>query len=238
MTSVQLEVCVDTIDGAIAAQNGGADRIELCSALSEGGLTPSAGLIVAAAKLAIPSYVMIRPRCGGFNFSDAEMRVMLDDIATVKAAGLAGVVLGVQSPDGTLDKSALATLCDAAGDLGKTLHRVIDITPNPFDALDDAISLGFERVLTSGGAAKAVDGAETVKKMVDHAAGRISIMPGSGLSEDNISKFVAQTGVTEVHASCAIPAKGEESFSNFSPPAGRKETCSNKVKQMKRELSA
>ena len=237
MTSVQLEVCVDTIDGAIAAQNGGADRIELCAALSEGGLTPSAGLMVAAARLDIPSYVMIRPRCGLFTFSDAEMRVMLDDVATVKAAGLAGVVLGIQSPDGSLNKPALATLCDAAGDLGKTLHRVIDITPNPLDALDDAISLGFERVLTSGGAARAVDGVELIQKMVDLATGRISIMPGSGLTADNISKFVAQTGVTEVHASCAIPAKGEESFSNFSPPTGRKETCSNKVKQMKRELS-
>ena len=234
----KLEVCVDTIDGAIAAQAGGADRIELCAALSEGGLTPSTGLMVAAAGLDVPSYAMIRPRSGLFVYSEAEIQVMLDDIAAVKEADLAGVVLGAQTPDGTLDTRVLGRLLAAAEGLGATLHRVIDIVPDPLAALEQAIALGFERVLTSGGAAAAVEGTEMIRAMVQQAAGRITIMPGSGLTEDNISDFVAQTGVVEVHASCAVTASEGERFSNFSPHGGRKETCKNRVKQMKRELGA
>ena len=236
MTPRTLEICVDTIDGAIAAQVGGADRIELCAALSEGGLTPTAGLMVAASRLDVPCYAMIRPRSGLFVYSEADVQVMLDDIAAVKDADLAGVVLGAQKLDGTLDTAVLGRLLAAAEGLGATLHRVIDVVPDTLAALDQAIALGFERVLSSGGALAAVDGAEKIRAMVRHAAGRIAIMPGSGLTEDNISDFVAQTGVHEVHASCAVAVTGEESFSDFSPAGGRKETCKNRVKQMKREL--
>ncbi|GHE92807.1 copper homeostasis protein CutC [Aliiroseovarius zhejiangensis] len=236
MTPRTLEICVDTIDGAIAAQAGGADRIELCAALSEGGLTPSAGLMVAASRLDIPCYAMIRPRSGLFVYSDADVQLMLDDLAAVKEADLAGVVLGAQKPDGTLDTAVLGLLLAAAEGLGATLHRVIDVVPDPLAALDQAIALGFERVLTSGGAATAVEGADRIQAMIRHAAGRIAIMPGSGLTDGNISDFVAQTGVREVHASCAAVVAGEESFSNLSPAGGRKETCKNRVKQMKREL--
>ncbi|MCK8484744.1 copper homeostasis protein CutC [Aliiroseovarius sp. S2029] len=236
MTPRTLEICVDTIDGAIAAQAGGADRIELCAALSEGGLTPSAGLMVAVSRLDIPCYAMIRPRSGLFVYSDADVQVMLDDIAAVKEADLAGVVIGAQKRDGTLDTAVLGLLLAAAEGLGATLHRVIDVVPDPLAALDQAIAMGFERVLTSGGAATAVEGAERIQAMIRHAAGRIAIMPGSGLTDGNISDFVAQTGVQEVHASCAMAVIGEESFSNFSPAGGRKETCKNRVKQMKREL--
>lgn len=236
MTSALLEICVDTIDGALAAQAGGGDRIELCSALSEGGLTPSAGLIKAAAALDIPAYAMIRPRSGMFEFSEADIQVMLHDIETVKAAGLAGVVLGAQRSDGALDTDVLHRLLQAADGMGASLHRVIDIVPDPLSALEDAIALGFERVLTSGGAVRAVDGVDMIREMVKQADGRIKIMPGSGLTEDNIAPFVAQTGVDEVHASCAKPVSGEESFSNFSPHGGRKETCKNRVKLMKRKL--
>ncbi|SEW09093.1 copper homeostasis protein [Aliiroseovarius sediminilitoris] len=231
-----LEICVDTIDGAIAAQIGGADRIELCAALSEGGLTPTAGLMIAASQLDVPCYAMIRPRCGLFTYSEADVQVMLDDIAAVKEADLAGVVLGAQKPDGTLDTAVLGRLLAAAEGLGATLHRVIDVVPDPMVAVDQAVALGFERVLTSGGAATAVEGAAGICAMVRRAAGRVSVMAGSGLTEDNISDFVAQTGVHEVHASCAVAVTGEESFSNFSPAGGRKITCMNRVKQMKREL--
>ncbi len=238
MTPRTLEICVDTVDGAIAAQAGGADRIELCAALSEGGLTPSAGLMVAASRLDVPCYAMIRPRSGLFVYSDAEIQVMLDDIAAVKEADLAGVVLGAQKPDGSLDTAVLGRLLAAAEGLGATLHGVIDVVPDPLAAVEQAIALGFERVLTSGGEATAMGGAGMIRAMQRQAAGRIAIMPGSGLTEDNISDFVAQTGVHEVHASCAAVVAGEESFSNFSPAGGRKETCKNRVKQMKRELVA
>ncbi|MCK8464879.1 copper homeostasis protein CutC [Aliiroseovarius sp. S1339] len=233
-----LEICVDTIGGVMAAQAGGADRIELCAALSEGGLTPAAGLMVAASRLDVPCYAMIRPRCGLFVYSDADVQVMQDDIAAVKEADLAGVVLGAQKPDGTLDTAVLGRLLAAAEGLGATLHRVIDVVPDPLAALEQAVEMGFERVLTSGGAAKATDGAKVICAMVRQAAGRIAIMPGSGLTEDNISDFVAQTGVDEVHASCAVTVPEGERFSNFSPHGGRKETCKNRVKQMKRELGA
>jgi copper homeostasis protein len=236
--AVKLEVCVDTIDGAIAAQNGGADRIELCSALSEGGLTPSAGLIASAAHLDIPSYVMIRPRCGDFVYSPAEITVMLDDIAAVKQAGLAGVVLGAQTFDGGLDTDVLDRLIKASSGLGVALHRVIDVTPDPLEALEDAIELGIERVLTSGGAEAAVDGTHMISQMMQLAAGRITIMPGSGITAQNVGAFIQETKVTEVHASCAKRTPSEESFSNFSPHAGRKETCINKVKQLITTLRA
>ena len=227
-----LEICVDTLEGVLAAKRGGAHRVELCSALSEGGLTPSAGLMQAASKAGIPCYAMIRPRSGLFHFDESAEAIMLDDIAAARAAGLAGVVLGVQGEDGRLNQEVLGRLCAAARDMEKTLHRVIDVVPDQIEALDQAIALGFDRVLTSGGQPEAPEGMDMIKQMVGHADGRISIMPGCGLTPENVRDLTLATGVSEVHAACAVPVTGDRAFSDFDPPNGRMETSDFEVRRM------
>jgi len=229
---VLLEICVDTIAGAQAAVRGGAGRIELCSALSEGGLTPSAGLMRAAAALPVPVYAMIRPRAGLFRFSPEDEAVMRADIAAARDAGLAGVVLGVQGPDGGLDTAMLGRLSDAAGPIGRTLHRVIDVVPDPLAALDQAMALGFDRVLTSGAQPLAPDGTGLIAAMVRQAEGRMSVMPGCGLEPDNVARVLAETGAREVHAACSRPIPGDPAFSDFDPPGGRQETSESDVRAM------
>lgn len=227
-----LEVCVDTIEGALAAVRGGAGRIELCSALSEGGLTPSAGLMRAAAALPVPCYAMIRPRGGLFRFAAEEDAIMLADIAAAREAGLAGVVLGVQDAGGGLDLERLGRLVKAAGDLGKTLHRVIDVVPDPLTAVDQAADLGFERVLTSGAQPLAPDGVTLIAGMVRRAGDRLSVMPGCGLTPENVAAVIAATGAREVHAACSVKVPGDPAFSDFDPPGGRYETSEEEVRRM------
>ncbi|MEL7117053.1 MAG: copper homeostasis protein CutC [Pseudomonadota bacterium] len=235
---VLLEVCVDTIEGAHAAAAGGAGRIELCSSLSEGGLTPSAGLMQAAARLPVPCFAMIRPRSGLFHFNAEDVQIMMADIAAARAAGLAGVVLGVQEPDGALDTAVLSSLVGAASGMGKTLHRVIDVVPDPLAALDVAIDLGFDRVLTSGAAPLAPDGVDMIQAMVSRAGGRLSVMPGCGLDPQTVGTVVKRTGVTEVHAACAVRAPGDRAFSDFDPPGGRYVTSEAAVREMRKALDA
>lgn len=233
MTSpLLLEVCVDTIEGARAACQGGAGRIELCSALSEGGLTPSAGLMQAATRLPVPCYAMIRPRGGLFHFTSDEEAIMLADIATARTAGLTGVVLGVQNASGKLNLELLKRLSGAAGGMGRTLHRVIDVAPDPLTALEQAINLGFERVLTSGAQPEAPAGVDLISEMVKRARGRISVMPGCGLTPENVAQVISATGVREVHAACACPVPGDPAFSDFDPKGGRRQTCSKEVRAM------
>jgi len=232
-----LEVCVDTIDGVIAAIKGGAGRVELCSSLSEGGLTPSAGLMRAAAALSVPCYAMIRPRSGLFEFSEAEAKIMLADIAVAREAGLAGVVLGAQNAEGGLNVQLLAQLIAAADDLGRTLHRVIDVVPDPLMALDQAIDLGFERVLTSGAEPLAPDGTALIAQMVSLAAGRLSVMPGCGLTAANVADVMAITGAQEVHAACRVRVPGDMAFSDFDPPGGRFETSELEVGEMVKRIN-
>lgn len=232
MPVADLEICVDTFDGALVAQHAGAARVELCAALSEGGLTPSAGLMAAAADLDIPCYAMIRPRSGLFHFSEQEVRIMRSDIQNVRDAGLAGVVLGAQQQDGALDLRVLEQLCGAASGLGTTLHRVIDVVPDPLQALEQAISLGFERVLTSGAQPEAPQGVELIREMVQQAGDRISVMPGCGLTGDNVMQLVAYSGVREVHAACQQPVNRLRAFSDFDPPNGRMQTSQCDVEAM------
>ncbi|MEM9812636.1 MAG: copper homeostasis protein CutC [Pseudomonadota bacterium] len=233
---VRLEICVDTFEGASAAVAGGADRIELCSSLSEGGLTPSAGLMRAAAALRVPAYAMIRPRSGLFHFSEAEVEIMLTDIAAAREAGLAGVVIGAQTAEGGLDGPVLERLVAAAGDLGTTLHRVIDVVPDPLAALDQALSLGIERILTSGAQPYAPDGVQLIREMVQRAGDALSVMPGCGLAPDNVGAVVAQTGAAEVHAACRRRVSGDPAFSDFDPPSGRYETSASDIRDMKSAL--
>lgn len=202
MSRITFEVCVDTYDGAVIAANSGADRIELCSSLAEGGLTPSIGLMTACAKLPVPVNAMIRPRAGGFHFSADELAIMCADAKAAESVGMAGIVTGATTPAGEVDLPFLEALL-AATALPATLHRAIDTVADPVAAIETAVALGFERILTSGGEASAAAGSETIGKMVQAAAGRISVMAGSGITCDNVREILTRTGVREIHASCA-----------------------------------
>ncbi len=224
MTRVLLEVCVEDAAGLAAAVAGGADRIELCSALSVGGLTPSAGLMALAAKADIPVYAMIRPRAVDFVFGPDELAIMRDDIDAARAAGLAGVVLGANRADGRLDIAILEQLSRHAAGLGKTLHRAFDLVPDFTEAVEAAVDLGFERILTSGGARTAPDGIEALADIIAVADDRISIMPGSGVTIDTINGLLERLAVREVHSSCSRsePAKDDRLVSlGFVPPSAR-----------------
>ncbi|APP81512.1 copper homeostasis protein CutC [Xanthomonas hortorum] len=202
MSALGLEVAADSIASALAAQQGGAMRVELCGGLDGGGLTPSFGtLAVVRERLQIPLYVLIRPRVGDFVFDAAEVEVMRRDVEQCVRLGCDGVVLGALDPYGQVDMSTMRVLIEAAGSLGVTFHRAIDVSADPARALEDAIELGCERVLTSGARASALEGIETIAALVRQAGERISIMPGAGLSEYNLRTVSEHTGAQEFHAS-------------------------------------
>jgi copper homeostasis protein len=233
--TILLEVCVDDPAGLAAAVEGGADRIELCAALDVGGLTPSPGLMALAARSPVPVYAMIRPRAGAFVFDDAEEAAMVADIEAVLDAGLAGVVLGASRDDGSLDVAMLERLRSVAGHAGVTLHRAFDLVPDMERALEQAIDLGFERILTSGGGKTAIEGADMIARLNDRAAGRIRIMPGSGLRPANVESLL-QLGVHELHASCrrTLSAATDDRATAFGfQPETRFETDIDLVRQMR-----
>jgi copper homeostasis protein len=200
-SQVRLEVCVDTPAGLAAAVDGGADRIELCAALGLAGLTPSPGLMAMAAATGCETFAMIRPRPGDFRYTPAELDVMRRDIDAVRQAGLAGVVFGASLIGGELDAAILAGLIGHAGDLRVSLHRAFDLAPDLGAALEAAVDLGFERVLTSGGAPNALIGAKAIRELTERAAGRIAVMAGAGVNAQNVADLVRQTGVRDVHGS-------------------------------------
>lgn len=207
---ILLEVCVDSPQGLAAAIAGGADRIELCSALNVGGLTPSPGLLALAARAPVPVYAMIRPRAGDFVFGTDDEAAMLADIDAVRIAGLAGVVVGASRRDNTLDLSLLTRLTNRAAGLGITLHRAFDLVPDVFEALEQAADLGVERVLTSGLEISAPDGVDLLARLVERARGRLSIMPGSGVNLANVERIVRETGAREIHSSCRRPLESTD----------------------------
>jgi copper homeostasis protein len=236
---VLLEVCVDSASGLGAAVAGGAARIELCAALELGGLTPSAGLMRLAVASGCSTYAMIRPRAGDFVFREADLATMLADIDAARAAGLRGVVLGASRPDGTLDSHMLSILLRRARGMGATLHRAFDIAPDRVAALETAISLGFERVLTSGAAVTALEGASELAGLVARAGSRLSIMAGGGIGPANVAAVVAATGVREVHASCRGPALREARADGIGMALGaRQETSAEIVERMVSVLGA
>ena len=197
---ILVEACLDSVPSALAAEAGGAGRIELCDNLVEGGTTPSAGTIaLCKERLSIPVFVMIRPRGGEFLYSDVELEVMRRDIAHARSLGADGVVLGLLTPDGRVDVERTRALVQAARPLPVTFHRAIDVCRDPAEALEALIALGVERVLTSGQAPTAPEGAEVIARLVCRAAGRIGILPGCGIDETNAREVVARTGVEEVH---------------------------------------
>lgn len=197
-----LEVCVGSVQSAIAARDGGAKRVELCSALEIGGVTPSAGLIREVRKVeGIALHVLIRARGGDFLYDDNEVASMEQDIIVAKECGADGVVIGALTADGDIDKKACQRLMNAAQGMTVTFHRAFDMCRNPLQALEDIIQLGCNKVLTSGQATTAQAGIELLKTLVQTANGRISIMPGCGVNADNASKIIKGCGATEIHAS-------------------------------------
>ena len=207
MSRIILEVCVDDAAGIAAAAEGGADRIELCAALGLGGLTPSAGLIEIARRGPLPAMAMIRPRAGDFVWSRDEVDAQLVEIAAVRAAGLAGVVIGASRPDGSLDGDVLRELVQAAKDLDITLHRAIDLTPDVDAAMRICADLGIRRVLSSGGARTALDGMARLQQMEAHG---VTVMPGGGVNAANAAQFAQTLELSEIHASCSVAAPAPE----------------------------
>lgn len=197
-----LEICAASLHSARAAQTGGAQRIELCQNLEQGGITPSYGLLRQVLReLTIPVFVLIRPRPGHFVYDAGELAIMRADIELCRQLGAAGVVLGVLTPAGRVDMNACRPLLAAAGPLPVTFHRAFDDCPNATQALEDVISLGCARILTSGGAATAEAGTAQLAALVRQAAGRISIMPGAGITAANVQAIATATGARELHAS-------------------------------------
>ncbi|EGF93465.1 cutC family protein [Asticcacaulis biprosthecium C19] len=206
MSRYLLEICIDTAAGLHAAAASGADRIELCDALGVGGLTPSAGLMKLSADTGCPVRVMIRPRAGDFVYSDDDLTIMRHDIAITAEMGLAGVVFGANHEDGSLDLDRLDDLIRYARrlKLQTALHRSFDLAPDLSRALDHAISMGFDTVLTSGGAKSAPEGAAVLGDLVRQADGRIEILAGAGVTATQAPALL-DTGLTALHASCRAP---------------------------------
>lgn len=219
--TARLEVCIDSADGIDACVAGGAHRIELCSALALGGLTPSAGLMRQAAACPIPARAMIRPVPGGFRFSVADMAQMIADIDTARAAGLDGVVLGATDAENALDFDTLRILSDRANGMGRTLHRVVDLLPRPRDAVDAAAALGFDCMLSSGGAVTAADGVAELSAMVERAAGRLEIMPGAGITSRNAARILSASGALWLHGSCSRPVPSDPTHQRLGFATGR-----------------
>ena len=240
MSGILLEVCVEDAAGLAAAIDGGADRIELCSALAVGGLTPPPGLMALAARCAVPIYAMIRPRPGDFLFAAADIDVMRGDIDAARSAGLAGVVLGASLADGRLDAATLQLLAEHARGLGLTLHRAFDLVPNFTEAVELAVSLGFERILTSGGARSAPEAVDALEGIVAAANGRISIMPGSGVTLKTLDTLLPRLAVTEVHSSCSVEmsARDPRLVSLGFVSASARRTDAGVVKALKARLAA
>jgi copper homeostasis protein len=197
-----VEICVDSLESATVAEAAGAGRIELCSALSEGGITPSAGLIESVCNnISIEVNVIIRPRSGDFLYSDTEFSVMRRDIEKAGEAGADGIVTGILNRDGTVDIERNALLAEYASPMKVTFHRAFDMCRDPKKALEDVISAGAARILTSGQARSAIEGAQLIKELVVTAGERIKIMPGGGITEYNIALLATTTGAKEYHLS-------------------------------------
>ncbi|HXS35299.1 MAG TPA: copper homeostasis protein CutC [Flavipsychrobacter sp.] len=209
-----LEVCAYNIQSCIIAQNAGAARIELCSGPLEGGTTSSYGTMQQVReKISIQLYPIIRPRGGNFIYDDNEVAIMKKDILFCKVIGCEGISTGAQLANGKIDTELLKRMADWAYPMGVTCHRVFDMVPDPFEALEDIIDCGCERILTSGLKSTAVEGADLLKQLVEKAEGRITIMPGGGVRSSNIRELITRTGATEYHTS-AITTKSKKSTSD------------------------
>lgn len=197
-----IEIATNDFETTRAAVEGGADRIELCSALSEGGLTPSFGLLKRCREqFSLPIFPIIRPRGGDFLYTDEEFAVMAEEIRLCRALGFEGVVLGLLLPDGRIDRLRTARLIELAFPMEVTFHRAFDRCADPFIALEELVALGCQRILTSGQQPTAPEALPLIRQLNEQAAGRITIMPGSGVRKENIRAIAEATGTTELHTS-------------------------------------
>ncbi len=230
MQRVLLEICVETLRSAVIAAESGADRLELCSALSEGGLTPGYGFtqqVVAATQL--PVMMMIRPRGGSFVYDAAEIEIMEAEMQAAKSLGVAGFVFGALTPDGHIDVPASATLLAAARPLPATFHRAFDELRAPLRGLQQLRQIGCDRVLTSGQQPTAIAGTARLRELVEAAEGGISIIAGGGLQAEHAATLVRQTGVEEVHGTASVTER-------FTHPAVPRETSAAAVAAIRQAL--
>jgi copper homeostasis protein len=212
---VLIEVCVDSVASAVAAQQGGATRIELCSDLIEGGITPSAGLIgVVRARVSIGLQVIIRPRGGDFCYTDEEVEVMRRDIIQAKNLGADGVVLGILDAGGRIDVPGTRQLVELARPLNVTFHRAFDMAADLFQSLEDVCATGADRLLTSGGEQKCLQGAEAIARLAKLARGRVAIMAGGGIGHHDAAAIIERTGVREIHVGLSTPVPSPMRYRN------------------------
>ena len=231
----KLEIIGFNIESCIAAQEAGANRIELCAGPGEGGTTPSYAFIKEAReKLDIDLYVMIRPGGGDFLYSDDDFEIMKNDVAICKQLGCDGIVTGILTADGKVDKKRCKELIELAYPLEATFHRAFDRVADPFEALEDIIELGFERILTSGLKPKAIDALELLSQLIKQSDDRIIIMPGSGVTAGNIITIAENTGAKELHSSASFVKQSEMLFQNKEMNESLNDICVNKeaVKKM------
>jgi len=213
---LSFEICLDSADSCAKAQEGGADRVELCSALMEGGLTPSYGMIIEARKALTTTklFVIIRPRGGDFCYSESEFQAMMHDTKIAKELGADGIVVGILKPDGGIDVERTSKLVELARPLPVTFHRAFDMARDPFEAMESIISMGCERILTSGQESSSFEGAELIAELIRRAKGRIIIVPGGGVRERNIKKIRDITGAKEFHFSAFETLNSQMVFRN------------------------
>jgi copper homeostasis protein len=216
------EVCVDSVSSARAAEAGGADRIELCAALGEGGLTPTEGLMeVVRAQVRLPLAVMLRPRAGDFCYDDDEFEVLRRDLARLKRLGADLVVFGLLNPDGSVARERTAQLIAEARPLPVTFHRAFDVARDPREALETLIELGVERVLTSGQEKSVLEGLEIITDLIRQAGDRLIVVPGGGISERNLPRILRECGAREFHVSASGTRDSRMEFRNTRVPMGR-----------------
>ncbi len=212
---VLFEICVGSAQGAISAQEAGANRVELCDNLIEGGTTPSAGAVHVSRKhIDIGLNVIVRPRGGDFCYSDVEFETMLRDVELVAGWGADGIVIGLLNPDGSIDAERTGALIERIRPLSVTFHRAFDMAADPHRALEDLIALGVDRVLTSGQEISALDGVDLISDLIRRANGRIVVMPGGGITERNVAKVAAGTGAREIHVAARSSISSRMTYRN------------------------
>lgn len=246
MENPRLEVCANSFPSALAAEKGGAIRVELCENMAEGGTTPSYATIkLSKERLTIQVWPIIRPRGGDFLYSDDEFELMKEDIKICKTLNCDGVVTGILLANGEIDKKRCAELIELAYPMPMAFHRAFDMSNSMEKALEDLIELGFVRVLTSGGAENAYHGIETLTKLIDQANGRIEVMPGAGINPENILEIASKTGAKSFHSSARIKINSEMQYRNQASKMGSivdefqyEQTSSTLVKQMVEKLKA
>ena len=218
---VRAEVCVGGREDALAAEAGGADRIELCAGLVVGGLTPSLGTVATVlADVGIPTVVLVRPREGDFCYTSAEMEVLLRDVRFLREAGVHGIATGVLRRNGTVDRDAMERIQDAAGSMAITFHRAFDMTRDPWESLAVLMELGIPRLLTSGLESGVVEGTPLIRGLVESAGGALSVMPGGGVRPENVETLIRETGVSEVHFTAFSTSESPMTHRNLRPRMG------------------